>query len=362
MKNLLLTWSVMILSGALLVSCKSSGGTSASGTKSKPAAERETVGRIERLDPALDAIVPPGTTIQRLASGFKWAEGPIWVKDGGYLIFSDVKANTAMKFTDKDGVKPYIHPSGYTGAPGGYKGIEPGSNGLTLAPDGSLLLCQHGDRRVARLKLPHDPANEKPAFETVADKFDGKRFNSPNDLICDKAGNVYFTDPPYGMSVQSDDAAEKEMKVNGVYRVAKDGKVTLLTSELRRPNGIALSPDEKTLYVAQSDADNPILMAWDLGPNGLSNGRVFFDAKPLMGKGAGGPDGMKVDAAGNVFATGPGGVMVITKEGKHLGTIRPSETQPTANCTFGGADGTWLYMTNDSHLCRVKLNTKGKGF
>jgi gluconolactonase len=362
MKLLMTSWA-LIASSALLVSCSSSGDKApAADAKTKAAPARETVGRIERLDPALDKLVPPGATIDRLASGFKWAEGPVWVKDGGYLIFSDVKANTAMKFTEKDGVKPYIHPSGYTGAPGDYKGIEPGSNGLTLAPDGSLLLCQHGDRRIAKLKLPHDPADEKPAFETVAGKFEGKRFNSPNDVICDKAGNIFFTDPPYGMTGQSDEAPEKELKVNGVYRVAKDGTVKLLTSELRRPNGIALSPDEKTLYVAQSDPDSPIIMAWDLNGDQLANGRVFFDAKPLKGKGPGGPDGMKVDAAGNLFATGPGGVMVITKEGKHLGTIRPSETQPTANCAFGGADGTWLYMTNDSHLCRIKLNTKGKGF
>ena len=361
MKKLLLACSAMIASGALLVSCSTSGSKAPQGGSAKTANERETVGRVERLDPAFDSIVPPGATIERLASGFKWAEGPVWVKDGGYLLFSDVKQNTIMKFTEKEGVKPHIQPSGYTGAPGGYKGIEPGSNGLTLSPDGALLLCQHGDRRVARLKLPFKGGT--PAFETVADKSDGKRFNSPNDLICDKAGNLYFTDPPYGMSVQSDEAPEKELKVNGVYRVAKEGgAVKLLTSELRRPNGIALSPDEKTLYVAQSDADNPIIMAWDLAPDGITNGRVFFDAKLLKGKGPGGPDGMKVDAAGNVFATGPGGVLVITKEGKHLGTIRPSETQPTANCAFGGTDGTWLYMTNDSHLCRIKLNTKGKGF
>jgi gluconolactonase len=323
---------------------------------------RDTVGRVERIDAALDAIVPADAKIEKLADGFEWAEGPVWVKDGGFLLFSDVARNTVFRWNEADGAKPCLNPSGFTGKPGDYKGREPGSNGLAVGPDGALVLCQHGDRRVARLKLPHPPAGAKAVFETVVGAYNDRHFNSPNDLCFDAAGNLYFTDPPYGLSTQDDRAPEKELDFNGVYRFSKDGKLRLLTKELARPNGIALSPDDKTLYVAQSDGSRPIIMAYDVTDAGIADGRVFFDTAPLKGKGPGGPDGVKCDTAGNVFATGPGGVMVLSKGGKHLGTIRPSDKEPTANCAFGGADGTWLYMTNDSTLCRIKLATKGKGF
>jgi gluconolactonase len=320
----------------------------------------ETMGRIERLDPALDQLVPRDAKIEKLAEGFKWAEGPAWV--GGkhsFLVFSDVIANTAYRWAN-DTAHPYISPSGFLGTPGTFKGKEPGSNGISVDPRGRLTLCQHGERRVVRVTGMY---MTEARFEVLADRYEGKRLNSPNDLCFDAAGNLYFTDPPYGLSTQDEKAPEKELDFQGVYRVdAATGKLTLLTKEFSRPNGIALSPDDKTLYVAQSDGKKPIIMAFDVTADGIANGRLFFDAKPLQGSGPGGPDGMKTDAAGNVFAAGPGGIMVLSKEGKHLGTIRPSEDHPTANCCFGGTDGTWLYMTNDHTLCRIKLNTKGKGF
>ena len=200
-----------------------------------------------------------------------------------------------------------------------------------------------------------------PTFETVADKYEGKRFNSPNDLCFDSAGNLYFTDPPYGMSTSNDEAPEKELPFNGVYRVSPDGKVTLLTKDMVRPNGVALSLDQKTMYVAQSDGEKPYIMAFDLSESGAGNGRIFFDATPLKGSGPGGLDGLKVDQKGNLFSTGPGGVIVVAPDGKHLGTIRPSDKEPCANVAWG-EDGSTLYITNDSTLVRVKTKTKGTGF
>ena len=204
-----------------------------------PAAEHEAVGKIERRDPRFDELIATDAKIEKLADGFQWSEGPVWVKNetGGYLLFSDVPENTVYRWSDADGLSVYLKPSGFTGPDPDYKGKERGSNGLTLDKDGKLVLCQHGDRRVARL-VSRD-AKGAPTYETVADKYEGKRFNSPNDLCFDKDGNLFFTDPPYGMSVQGDNAPEKELPFNGVYRRSPDGKVTLLTKELARPNGVA---------------------------------------------------------------------------------------------------------------------------
>lgn len=319
------------------------------------------VGKIERLDPKFDALVPKDAVIEKLAEGFEWAEGPVWVKDGngGYLLFSDVPHNVVHRYADGKGVSEFLKPSGYTGAEPYEKAEgslgEPGSNGLTIGPDGLLVLCQHGDRRVARL-------NKDGQFETLADKFDGKRFNSPNDLVFDKAGNLYFTDPPYGLK-DTFKNPRRELPFTGVYRRAADGTVTVLTKDMTAPNGIALSPDEKTLYVANSDPEKAIWMAFDLkdGGGAVANGRVLFDSTAQFKAGKKGlPDGLKVAQDGTLFATGPGGVYVLTPDGKHLGTIDPGEA--TANCAFGGPDGSTLYMTSDMFLCRVKTNAKGQGF
>ena len=314
-----------------------------------PAPQESAFGRIERLDPALDALIAPETKIEKLAEGFEWAEGPLWDRRGGYLLFSDVPRNVILKWNPEDGkVTDFLKPSGYTGATP--RGGEPGSNGLTFDPDGRLVICQHGDRRVVRVEPDGN-------WTTLADKFGGKRLNSPNDLCYDRSGNLYFTDPPYGLEGKNDDP-KKELNFNGVYLLRRNGRLVLLTKGISFPNGVALSPDEKTLYVAQSDPSKPIVRAFDVKDDGtLANARVLFDASHLMQGRKGLPDGLKVDEKGNIFTSGPGGILILSPQGKHLGTINTGEA--TANCNWGG-DGSDLYITADMYLCRVKTATKGK--
>jgi sugar lactone lactonase YvrE/pimeloyl-ACP methyl ester carboxylesterase len=310
---------------------------------------RPSVGRIERLDPALDALIDPNAAIEQLATGFEWSEGPVWRASGGYLLFSDVPRNTIFKWQDASGLSVFLRPAGYTGI--NPPGRELGSNGLTLDANDSLVMADHGNRQVARLN------EAKFTKTTLADRFEGKRLNSPNDLAYRSNGDLYFTDPPYGLTGQNADPA-KELRHNGVYRLTRSGQLTLLTSEISFPNGIAFSPDERTLYVASSDPNRAIWMAYDVRSDGtIGNGRVFFDATSLVKAGNQGlPDGMKVDRAGNLFASGPGGILIFSRDGKHLGTIATG--QPTANCAFGD-DGSTLYMTANDRLLRVRLRTKG---
>jgi gluconolactonase len=305
------------------------------------------MGSIERLDPAFDQLIPTGAVIEKLASGFKWSEGPVWVRNGRHLLFSDVPQNVVFKWQEGVGTREFLDPSGYTGD--NPRGGEPGSNGLTLDPQGRLVLCQHGDRQVARL--------EKDGTMTIlARYYNYRRFNSPNDLAYKSNGDLYFTDPPYGLEKLNDDPA-KELLFNGVYRLRKDGQVELLIRDLTFPNGIAFSPDEKTLYVAVSDPKFAVIMAYPLAPDGtVGKGRIFIDTTPMVSKRKGLPDGLKVDRAGNLFATGPGGVLVISPDGKHLGTIDTGE--PTANCAWGD-DGSVLYITANDKLCRIRTTTKG---
>jgi sugar lactone lactonase YvrE/pimeloyl-ACP methyl ester carboxylesterase len=310
---------------------------------------RPTVGQIERLDPALDALIAPNAPIEQLATGFDWSEGPIWRASGGYLLFSDVPRNTIYKWQDATGLSVFLRPAGYMGSKP--PGDELGTNGLTFDANDSLVMADHGNRQVARL-------NEvKFTKATLADRFEGKRFNSPNDLVYRSNGDLYFTDPPYGLAGLNSDPA-KELPHNGVYRLTPSGQLTLLTRDLSFPNGLAFSPDERTLYVANSDPNRAIWMAYDVRPDGtLGNGRVFFDATSFAKAGKKGlPDGMKVDRAGNLFASGPGGILIFSRDGKHLGTIVTG--QATANCAFGD-DGSTLYMTADDRLLRVRLKTKG---
>jgi gluconolactonase len=313
---------------------------------------RDAAGSIERLDPALDALVPANARVEQLADGFDWSEGPVWRRSGGYLLFSDVPRNTIYRWREGEGLTVFLRPAGYT-APDP-PGRELGSNGLTLDPQGRLVMADHGNRQVARL----DESNYTKT--TLADRYEGKRLNSPNDLVYRSNGDLYFTDPPYGLKGLQDDPA-KELPFSGVYRRSAAGELTLLTQELRFPNGIALSPDERTLYVANSDPDRAIWMAYDVQPDGtVGRGRVLFDATPLVRQGRKGlPDGLRVDAKGNLFATGPGGVLVITPDGRHLGTI--ATPQATANCAFGD-EGSTLYMTSHMRLLRVRLTTTGAGF
>lgn len=312
--------------------------------------------RIERLDPALDKLIAPDAKIETLAEGYDWSEGPVWVKeDGGYLLFSDVPQNVVYKWKEGAGAQPYLKPSGYTGTEP--RGGEMGSNGLTLDANGRLVLCQHGDRRVARMEAPL--SSPQPKFSTLADRYDGKRFNSPNDVVFHSNGDMYFTDPPYGMPKQFEDPG-REIPFQGVFRRGRDGAVTLLTREMTRPNGLAFSPDERLLYVAQSDSTAAIWRVFDVKPDGtFGASRVLFDSTAMTKTLKGLPDGLKIDTEGNLFATGPGGVLVISPQGKHLGTIFTG--QATANCAFGD-DGRTLYITADMYLMRVRLKAKGRGF
>jgi len=314
-----------------------------------------TIGTIERLDPAFDTLAPKDAVIEILAEGFDWSEGPVWAPQGAYLLFSDIPLNSIYKWKEGQGVSLYLKPAGFTG--GHSDSREPGSNGLLLDPQGRLVMCQHGDRRMARMDAPLDkPA---PKFTTLAGRYEGRRLNSPNDAVFHSSGALYFTDPPYGLPQQADDPG-RELDFQGVYRLSPAGELTLLTKDLSRPNGIAFSPDEKTLYVANSDRSNLVIMAYDVLPDGaIANGRIFFDATGLAGRLPGSCDGMKVDRAGNVFATCPGGVYVFSPAGRHLGSFLTG--QRTANCAFGD-DGSSLYITADMYLLRVKLTTKGAGF
>lgn len=312
--------------------------------------EIETIGSIEALSPEFFELIPTNAVIEKLAEGFEWAEGPVWIPSANHLLFSDVPKNVVYRWKAGEGINVFLEDSGYTGS---YPRTgEPGSNGLTLDSQGRLVLAQHGDRQVARLEKNGERT-------TLVEYYNWRRFNSPNDLVYDSSGNLYFTDPPYGLPKGNDDPT-RELWFHGVYRLSKDGTLQLLTSELRFPNGIALSPDEKTLYVALSDPANPVLMAYDLLSDGsLSYGRVFFDASHLRPGKPGLPDGLKVDKNGNVFTTGPGGVLVLTPNGTHLGTLNTGV--PTANCAWGN-DGSVLYITADMFLCRVQTKTLGKGF
>jgi gluconolactonase len=306
-------------------------------------------GRIERLDPAFDQLVAADAKLEKLAEGFTWSEGPVWYK--GELIFSDVPENVAYRW--KPGMTKadvFLKPSGLLTPTPGFR--EPGSNGLTLDRQGRLLLCQHGERRVARY--------ENGTFTSLADRFEGKRFNSPNDLAVRKNGEIYFTDPSYGLD-GINNSPLKELPYNGVFRIATDGKVTLLTKDLTFPNGIAFSPDEKILYVGVSDAKATRIVAYDVAADGsIRNERTYFDAQPLRTGGAKGlVDGLKVDRGGNVWSSGPGGILVISPAGKLLGRLNTGEA--TANCNWGD-DGSTLYITADMFLVRVKTKTKGAGW
>jgi gluconolactonase len=316
---------------------------------------RATIGTIERLDPAFDELIGKDAVLEKLADGFAWTEGPVWVKKGGYLLFSDIPNNSVFKFKPGEKVSLFLKPSGYTGDRTDL--MEPGSNGLLIDPQGRLVLMQHGNRQVARLN------EDGKTFTTLASKFDGKRLNSPNDGVFAANGDLYFTDPPYGQMPKGKPWVfpERELGYHGVFRLSKDGKLTLLTKEMTYPNGIALSPDGKTLYVANSDPKKAIWMSFPVNEDGtLGKGKVFFDATAWVGTKKGLPDGMKVDVKGNIFATGPGGVLVFTPEGKHLGTIATGVN--TGNCCFGDDDGSTLYVMCDKAIGRIKTRTRGLGF
>ncbi len=317
----------------------------------KAVPEKPTFGEVIRFDAQLDALIDTDAKIEKLAAGFDWSEGPVWWPHDGSVLFSDVPANRVYRWKDGEPLSVFLEPSGYTGdVP---RGGEPGSNGLALDKQKRLVLCQHGDRQVARL--------EPDGSQTVlTDNYQGKKYNSPNDLVYHSNGDLYFTDPPYGLLQRNEDPT-KEMDYNGVFRLKPDGTVELLTKELPYPNGIALSPDEKTLYVAQSDPKNPHYFAFALQEDGsLGQKKILFDGSALAKQGKKGlPDGLKIDEHGNLWATGPGGVLVLSPQGKLLGLISTGER--IANVGWGD-DGQTLYLTSDMYLARVRTKVKGLGW
>lgn len=316
------------------------------------------VGEVNRYAEAMDRLVAADAVIERLTDEqFTWSEGPVWVPGGDYVLFSDVPENVIWKWSVDGGLESFLQPSALVdGRP-----VDPsgqGSNGLYLDLEGQVLVADHGSRSLYRL----DPGSKMRSV--LASDFEGKRFNSPNDLVVSRVrwpGTVFFTDPPYGLT--GDDNSElKEIDFNGVYRLDPDGEVTLLEAGLPRPNGIALSPDETTLYVANSFRENTVWMAYALDEAGgiAGEGRVFASAQAWADGGAKGlPDGMAVDIEGNLWATGPGGVYVIDPDGNILGLIDTGTA--VANCAFGGPEGRTLYLTSHTFLARIETNVKGLG-
>lgn len=319
--------------------------------ESKPDTGATIAGTILRLDPRLDALVPQDARLEKLADGFAWVEGPVWDRRGGYLLFSDIPNNVIHKWREGEGISVFLQPSGYSGeAP--FTGREPGSNGLVFDAEGRLVLCEHGDRRISRLEADGSKT-------TLVDNYQGQRLNSPNDAVFHSSGALYFTDPPFGLPKTFNDPG-KELDFQGVYRLAPDGTLTLLTSEIGAPNGIGFSPDERTLYVTDVSAASPGWLAFDVLDDGtIANGRVFADARPFIGQWPGAPDGLAIDSAGNLFGSGPGGIYIFAPDGSHLGAI--VTTVATANCAWGD-DGSVLYITADTAIYRIRLTTRGVGF
>ncbi len=326
---------------------------------SSPVVLSTTPLKVERLDPAADKIIPKGAMLEKVATGFEWVEGPVWSK--GSLYFATIHKNAIAEWTPGKGVSTLLHPSGYKGA-APFHGPEPGSNGMTLDSRGRLTVAGHAQRDVYRLESMSPNAQ----ITILADSYKGKRLNSPNDLVYKSDGSLYFTDPPYGLETQSDNDPKKQLKVNGVYRLAhaltqKPGSapdhaaLELLSSDFTRPNGIAFSPDEKYLYVNNSEPKK-FWMRYRVKADGtLADGKVICDATSDTRPGS--PDGMKVDVDGNIYSAGPGGVWILSPEGKHLATIVMPEK--TANVAWGGPENKTLYIAASTSVYRIHLNIKG---
>lgn len=313
-------------------------------TKKEAPPAPPSAGTVQRMDPAFDALVPADAKIEKLAGGMKFIEGPLWMP-AGYLLFSDVQGNVIWRWNPGDAAaKVFLDKSGADECP---EGSYCGSNGLNLDKKGRVIVCMHTRGKIVAL--------EPDGKQTVlAEKYEGKRLNSPNDTAWKSDGSLYFTDPPYGFPKQDDDPA-KQLKFNGVYRLNPNGKLVLLYRGMSRPNGIGFSPDEKSLYVANSDPAKKLWMKFPVKPDGtLGEPKVFNDVTAETAEGL--PDGLKLDKQGNVFATGPGGVWVFSPEGKVLGKIMPTEVP--ANVGWGD-DGKSLYMTARSGLYRIRLATEG---
>jgi gluconolactonase len=320
---------------------------------------------IQKLDPALDQIVPAKATLERVATGFdKWTEGPAWTREGS-LMFAEIPANNIVKLVPGQGATVFMHPSGYKGTEP-YNGPEPGSNGMTLDAKGRLTVAGHAGRTVWRL----ESLDPKAQATVLADSYQGKKLSSPNDLVYKSDGSLYFTDPPYGLRSHDDTDPAKELQVNGVYRIPnalqqKPGappdrdKLQLVIGDLARPNGIAFSPDEKYLYIAESG--KKVWLRYRVQPDGsVTGGALFFDPfadKTTDPKALGAPDGIRVDKKGNLYGSGPGGVWIISPDGKHLGTVKVPER--VANVAWGDKDARTLYITASTSIYRIRLKIPG---
>jgi len=302
------------------------------------------IGSIERLSSEMDEYISKDSKIEIIAKGFNWSEGPVWSKKLNALLFSDVPNNVIYKWDKKNGLSTFINEIGYSGIVPNSK--KAGTNGLTIDQEGNLIICMHGDRRIVKLI----DWNSK-EFLPVATSFNNKLFNSPNDLVYNSKKELFFTDPPYGLR-NGDNDKLKELQFNGVFRLSNNGELKVLIKNLSRPNGIAISIDEKTLYVANSDSKNPVIMKYKITDEGVENPEVFFDGSVLSKKDIGLFDGLKVHPSGTIFATGPGGVLLINKEGNHIGTIRTKVR--SANCSFDDKFE-YLYMTSHQYLTRIRI-------
>ena len=302
------------------------------------------IGSIERLSSEMDEYISKDSKIEIIAKGFNWSEGPVWSKKLNALLFSDVPNNVIYKWDKKNGLSTFINEIGYSGIVPNSK--KAGTNGLTIDQEGNLIICMHGDRRIVKLI----DWNSK-EFLPVATSFNNKLFNSPNDLVYNSKKELFFTDPPYGLR-NGDNDKLKELQFNGVFRLSNDGELKVLIKNLSRPNGIAISIDEKTLYVANSDLKNLVIMKYKITDDGVENPELFFDGSVLSKKDIGLFDGLKVHPSGTIFATGPGGVLLINKEGNHIGTIRTKVR--SANCAFDDKFE-YLYMTSHQYLTRIRI-------
>ena len=330
----------------MLVAAACGDGTSDEEAASSVSLSDTGAGSIVRIDPMFDRLVPRDTVIERLADGFGFTEGPHWIEYhglyGGAVLFSDIPRNTIFLWSSDNTVTPYLTPV----FQGDRDGVMVGPNGITTDAGGRVFFTEHGNRQISRIDADGSRV-------VVVDSYEGNRLNSPNDLIFHSDGSLYFTDPPYGLAQQDADPA-KEVSVNGIYRLSADGVLTLLAHQTR-PNGIGFSPDESQLYVANSDPASRVWMVYDvLNDGSLENGRVFADVTGDEAEGV--PDGLKVDEFGNLWGTGPGGIWVFSPDGRHLGTIRPTERP--ANLTFGGPDGMSLFMTAQTGLYRVRVQAR----
>jgi gluconolactonase len=335
-------WTMGMLVLLLFAAC------SQDSQQQEPASTNSFKGKIIKLDPELDTHIAGDASVELLAEGYDWSEGPLWLPKQEKLIWSDVPRNTIYQWSEKGGASEYLSPSGLSQLADGSS--SEGSNGLLLNAKGQLVICQHGDRRMAIMEA--DPGEPLAQFSTLTDNWKGKRFNSPNDAALGPDNAIYFTDPPYGLKGGAGNAS-REIPFFGVFKVDTLGNTSLMDSTLTRPNGIAFSPDLKRCYVANSDPEKAIWKVYDVDEKGdLINGRVFFDASSMVPDTKGLPDGLKVNQQGILFGTGPGGVLIFTPEGKHLGTIATGEA--VANCAFDKGES-MLYLTSDMYLARVKI-------